>query len=139
VTRTTIAAVALAMLFPSAAGAAAKGVPSIIAEVAQRHRVPVNFAQAITTVETRHRCNLVGSHGELGPMQIKPSTAREVGVTGNLRDCRTGAEAGMRYLAKAIARYGAGCEGASAYNRGLYSRRTCSAYGRRVMAVLGRR
>jgi soluble lytic murein transglycosylase-like protein len=138
VTRTTIAAVALALLFTSPASAAAKGVPSIIADVAQRHRVPVHFAQAIATVETRNRCHLVGRAGELGPMQIKPSTAREVGVTGNLRDCRTGAEAGMRYLAKAIAKFGPGCEAASAYNRGLYAHRTCSAYGRRVMALLGR-
>jgi len=113
-------------------------VRSIVAERARAHGVPVGFALAIAQVETGNRCHMRGRAGEQGVMQVKPATARGVGVRGNLYDCHVGAEAGVRYARQAISMYGVSCAAASAYNRGLYARPVCSSYGRRVLRLASR-
>ncbi|WP_407156340.1 transglycosylase SLT domain-containing protein [Bradyrhizobium sp. STM 3557] len=52
------------------------------------------IAHAVVKVESNYNCHLRGNHGERGIMQVKPETARSVGVTGNLFDCATGLRAG---------------------------------------------
>src|SRR5215217_375988 len=93
---------ALAALFLCAAPALASDVRSIVAERALANGVPPRFANAIAHVETRHRCHVTGRAGERGVGQVRPATARSVGIHGNLYDCRTGAEASARYLRLAL-------------------------------------
>lgn len=70
--------------------------------VASAHKFGVapSFALRIARVESGTRCNAVGSHGEVGPLQILPSSARALGYR-NIRSasCRTKTDAGMKHLA----------------------------------------
>ncbi|WP_156917499.1 lytic transglycosylase domain-containing protein [Salinarimonas rosea] len=124
----------------AAAPAAAGGsVQAMVTAAALRHGIDPTLAHAMAMVESNYRCSAVGRAGELGVMQVKPATARSVGVTGNLRDCATGIEAGMRYLRASIDRHGAGCGGISAYNMGIHRKASfCNGYGRKVMARMSR-
>jgi soluble lytic murein transglycosylase-like protein len=108
----------------------------IVAETARRHGVPANLALAIASIESGFRCKARSRSNARGVMQVLPRTARGVGVHGNLFDCRTGAEAGMRYLSSIIRRHGVSCASVSLYNRGAHARPVCTAYGRKVMARL---
>ncbi|MGP9821102.1 lytic transglycosylase domain-containing protein [Salinarimonas sp. NSM] len=126
---------------PAAATPAAGGgsVQAMVTAAALRHGIDPTLAHAMAMVESNYRCSAVGRAGELGVMQVKPATARSVGVTGNLRDCATGIEAGMRYLRASIDRHGAGCGGISAYNMGIHRQASfCNGYGRKVMARMSR-
>jgi soluble lytic murein transglycosylase-like protein len=124
----------LALLMPASANPNAR---AIVQEVAQAHGVPAQVAVAVAKVESGFRCNARGRAGEQGLMQVKPPTARSVGVRGNLYDCRTGATAGVLYLRQALSTYRNLCAALSAYNRGLGSAPTCSGYGRKVMRAMG--
>lgn len=110
---------------------------SLVTQVAKEHGVSPAFAHAVVQVESKYNCHAAHA-GAYGIMQVKSQTARGVGVIGNLRDCRTGLEAGMRYLKQAIAQHGEGCAAASAYQRGIRSRSTCTSYGRKIMALTAR-
>ena len=114
------------------------GLGLLVHEIAVKHGVPPKIAHGVVMVESRYRCDARNASGATGIMQVLPATARGVGVHGNLRDCRTGAEAGMRYLRQAISRGGSGCAGVSLYERGVYARPVCTGYGRRVLAHAGR-
>jgi soluble lytic murein transglycosylase-like protein len=128
----TSIALSVIILSPSAN---ASDLHHIVSNTAHRHGVSPRIAWAVMKVESGGNCNAVSSAGALGAMQVKPATARGVGVRGNLRNCQTGIEAGMRYLRQAMNKYGSLCAALSAYNRGLYARPTCSAYGRKVLRV----
>jgi soluble lytic murein transglycosylase-like protein len=128
-------AVALAAVIGGAMPAYGADIHAAVNAAADAHGVPRHIAHAVVTVESGYRCNLRGSAGERGIMQVKPATARSVGVTGNLFDCNTGLRAGMLYLRIAIARGGAGCAGVSLYQRGVFGRAVCTTYGRKVMAA----
>lgn len=68
---------------------------------ALKHGVPVEFALQVAQKETGVRCNEIGSSGERGPLQILPSTARQLGYK-NIRQasCAEQTDAGMEHLAK---------------------------------------
>ena len=86
---------------PKAAGS---GYEAIIARHAASHGVPVALARAVVRVESNFRANARGSAGEIGLMQIKPSTARMMGYSGGakgLYDPETNIRWGMKYLAAA--------------------------------------
>ena len=107
----------------------------LVSRSAARHGVPVALAHAVVRAESGYRCSARSGSGAAGIMQILPSTARSVGVGGNLGDCATGLEAGMRYLAAAYRTAGGSAVGAATlFNRGLGARPTSSAYARRVTA-----
>ena len=77
---------------------------SIIAKYASMHGVPVSLANAVIRIESNFRADARGSAGEIGLMQIKPSTARMMGYSGstkNLYNPDTNIRYGMMYLAKA--------------------------------------
>lgn len=60
------------------------------------------LARDITYTESRGRCGAVSSAKALGVMQTKYGTARMMGYKGSaegLKNCRTGAEWGVKYLA----------------------------------------
>lgn len=103
---------------------------------AREHNVPRKIAHAVVTVESNYNCNARNKRsGALGPMQVLPATARSMGVTGNLTHCKTGVDAGMRYLKQALEKGGKSCEGVSLYERGVYASPVCSAYGKKVMNI----
>lgn len=109
-------------------------VHSLITYKAQKHGVPVRLAHAVVSVESRYNCGARSYANARGVMQVLPATARGVGVHGNLYDCVTGAEAGMRYLSMIIRRHGTSCGAISLYNRGHAARPVCTQYGRMVLA-----
>lgn len=127
--RPILFAAALALATPAAAD---PGVPGMVSAAAQRHGVPASLALGVAKIESGFRCS-ARNHGSYGVMQVKPQTARSVGVYGSLFDCRTNIEAGVRYLKIALQRGGAGCAGLALYNRGVYARPVCTAYGAKAL------
>jgi soluble lytic murein transglycosylase-like protein len=115
------------------------GVHKLVTKYALKHGVDPTLAHAIVKVESNYDCNAKNPRSSAtGLMQTLVPTARGVGVTGNLRDCSTSLEAGMRYLKQAIAKHGEGCAGASAYNLGHYGSSRCTGYGKKVMSIASR-
>lgn len=108
----------------------------MVTEVAIAHGVPPALAHSVVKVESEYHCRARSKDGATGIMQTMPRTARSVGVTGNLRDCRTGLVAGMRYLKQAIDKHGVTCKGISAYNSGIGGKGHCTAYGRKVLRLM---
>jgi soluble lytic murein transglycosylase-like protein len=114
-------------------------VHSLATAIAQAEGVNPALVRAVLHVESTGRCHAVSSANARGAMQVKPATARSVGVSGNLLDCRTGITAGVRYLRQALAvNRGNVCAAASSYNTGLGITGRCSGYGRKVLAAMGR-
>ncbi|WP_455476474.1 lytic transglycosylase domain-containing protein [Bartonella sp. B17] len=77
---------------------------SLINKLAIKYNVPVNLAHAVVSVESSYKAYIRGAAGEIGLMQIKPSTARALGFSGSVKDLydpATNLEYGMRYLARA--------------------------------------
>ncbi|MGU9979059.1 transglycosylase SLT domain-containing protein [Phreatobacter sp. HK31-P] len=110
-----------------------------IAEVASRHGVPATLALAVARVESNMRCEARGRAGELGPLQIKPATARGLGYSGPasaLNSCGAGLEWGVRHLAVAYRQCGSAAGAAALHNRGLASSCTRTAYSARVTQVM---
>ncbi len=107
---------------------------SLVRQIAQQNGVPPHIAHGVVMAESRYNCGAHNRSGASGIMQVLPKTARSLGVSGSLRSCATGLQAGMRYLKLALNRGGYGCSGVSLYERGVYARPSCTAYGRRVMA-----
>ncbi len=108
---------------------------ALVDQTALRHGVPPALARAITKVESRGRCHASSGIAH-GAMQVRPATARGVGVHGNLYHCATGIEAGVRYLKQALARArGSWAGAATLYNRGLGARPVASGYSRKVLAA----
>ncbi len=77
---------------------------SIAREEAARQGVPFPLVDAVMWVESGYRPEATGGVGEVGLMQILPSTARLLGYRGSLRRLRwpqTNIRLGTRYLAQA--------------------------------------
>jgi soluble lytic murein transglycosylase-like protein len=88
----------------AASGASSTPYSAIIARYASSYGVSVSLANAVISVESNYQPNVTGSAGEVGLMQIKPSTARMLGYTGSvegLYDPETNIKYGMKYLAMA--------------------------------------
>ncbi len=76
----------------------------IVARYAAEHGVPEDLVRAVIWVESRYKADIRGKHGEIGLMQIKPTTARGLGYRGPteaLFDPETNIRWGMVYLGKA--------------------------------------
>lgn len=77
---------------------------SIVAKYASAYGVPVALAHAVIRIESNYRVNARGSAGEVGLMQIKPSTARGIGYSGSVKGLyhpETNIKYGMKYLGMA--------------------------------------
>jgi soluble lytic murein transglycosylase-like protein len=117
---------------------------ALVQKHAEAQGVPASLAHAIVTIESRYNPRVTGSAGEVGLMQIKPSTARGLGYKGTtkaLYDPETNIAWGMRYLAKAY-ELGDGdtCGTVLRYNAGHYAKRMnpiSRRYCARVKAMLG--
>jgi soluble lytic murein transglycosylase-like protein len=102
-TMTTASIAPVEVLLPKAATGSGQ-YSAIIARYAASYGVPVSLAQAVISIESNYRPNMVGSAGEIGLMQIKPATARMMGYSGSaqgLFDPDTNIRYGMKYLAMA--------------------------------------
>ena len=60
-----------------------------VAVAAKRHGVPLAVARAVIRMESGGRCEARGRAGELGPLQIKPATARGIGYRGPISGLRS--------------------------------------------------
>jgi soluble lytic murein transglycosylase-like protein len=123
----------------TAGAAAANRYSAIVARYAADYDVPVSLAHAVIQVESNYRPDITGSAGEVGLMQIKPSTARMLGYRGSakgLYDPETNIRYGMKYLAMARdVGDGTTCGTILKYNAGHAARRmnpVSSAYCRKV-------
>lgn len=73
----------------------------LIAKHAKANGLPVALARAVVRTESNFRVNARGRAGEVGLMQIKPSTARAMGYSGStkaLYNPDTNLRFGMKYL-----------------------------------------
>lgn len=104
---------------------------------------PKALVDAIIHVESRGNPKAVGRHGEIGLGQLKLRTARGMGYRGTragLFNPRVNRRYTERYLDIALKRAGGRlCHAASLYNMGVYAKPRCTAYGKRVVSVMGRR
>lgn len=108
-------------------GRASGSYSDIVARYASAYGVPVSLAHAVIRVESNYRVNARGSAGEVGLMQIKPSTARGLGYSGSLKGLynpETNIKYGMKYLGMAH-KLGGGstCGTILKYNAGHGARR----------------
>lgn len=99
----------------------------LVARAARSAGVPVALAHAVVRAESNYNPRARGRAGEVGLMQIKPSTARAIGYTGStsaLYDPATNLRWGMKYLAGAHDLAGGDtCGTILRYNAGHYARR----------------
>lgn len=128
----------------SGAKVAKSNYSTIITHYASTYGVPVPLAHAVVKVESNFRPDARGRAGEIGLMQIKPSTARMMGYSGSVKELyhpETNIKYGMKYLAKAhqlgggstcgtILKYNAG-HGAKRMNR------VSAAYCAKVKSQIG--
>lgn len=109
---------------------------------ALKHGVPVEFALQVASHETGIRCGEIGSKGERGPLQILPSTARQLGYK-NIRkaSCAEQTDAGMEHLAKCYRGMGGNrWYTAACHNQGLSAisgrvRKSAKRYANAVMGI----
>lgn len=113
---------------------ASSDIVRMIAAAAQRHGISISIALKVAKIESGFNCSAQGKAGELGPLQIKPATARLIGYGGAiaaLRSCGAGLEWGIKHLAMAI-RAG----GIWKHNQGLWAKSKspqAAAYEQKVM------
>lgn len=86
----------------------------------REHRIPLDLLLSVAAAESHFRAAVVSNKGCIGIMQVKPSTARIIGVDpAKLADPATNIDAGARYLRILLDRYDDKVELAiSAYNAG---------------------
>ncbi len=106
---------------------------AMVTRAALDHGVPPRVAHAIVKVESNYNCAAKNPHSTAtGVMQTLRATAHGEGVFGDLRNCAVSLRAGMAYLAKIVRAHGVTCAALSLYERGLYARPRCTAYGARA-------
>ena len=103
---TMLIAVAAGTSVPAAASFRTedRDLAAIVDRYASAHGVPAAFARAVVQVESDWNPKLTGAAGEVGLMQIKHETAREMGFQGGrdeLYEPDTNVRWGMQYLAGA--------------------------------------
>jgi hypothetical protein len=76
----------------------------LVRQEAQQRGLPAELADAVAQVESAYNPNAVGTVGEVGLMQVRPTTAAMLGHSGTvaeLHEPRTNIQYGVRYLAEA--------------------------------------
>jgi soluble lytic murein transglycosylase-like protein len=113
-------------------------VRQLVDHYAAQNGVPRRLAHGVIRKESGYDCRAKNPRSTAsGAGQLVRATALALGVT-DVFDCRQNVSAAMRYLALAIRRGGAGCQGVSLYQAGVGARPRCTAYGRAVMRMAGR-
>lgn len=115
---------------------------ALVSAAAQVAGVPLHIAHAVVRTESRYNPRARGRAGEVGLTQIRLGTARGMGYRGTLADLydpATNLKWGFKYLAAAYRRTrGDWALAASLYNKGIYSSRIVTKYGRKIMQAAGR-
>ena len=70
----------------------------------QYPNVPQDVARKLMGVESNGKVDALSYKGAIGPMQLMPGTARDLGVDPN--DWRQNIEGGVRYLSNNIEKFG---------------------------------
>lgn len=116
----------------------------IIDRYATAYGVAPSLARAVIEVESGYNAHKTGLAGEVGLMQIKPSTARMLGYSGSVKQLyspETNIKWGMKYLGMAQdVGNGTTCGTLLKYNAGHAAKRmnpVSAAYCGRVEAALG--
>lgn len=91
-------------------------IESYASSVAAQHGLDPNLVLQVIQVESSYNQSAIGSSGEVGLMQLMPSTAAGLGV--NPYDWKQNIEGGVSYLAGLINRFGSWDMGLAAYNAG---------------------
>jgi hypothetical protein len=91
-------------------------ITDLISSNAARFNVPPALALAVAQRESSLNQNTVGSKGEIGVFQLKPSTAADLGVDPNSLDGNI--EGGVRYLSNLFGQFGDWQTALEAYNGG---------------------
>jgi hypothetical protein len=76
----------------------------LVRQEAQQRGLPPEVADAVAQVESAYNPNAVGTVGEVGLMQVRPTTAAMLGHSGTITDLyepSTNIRYGVRYLAEA--------------------------------------
>ena len=142
----TVALMAFLMwaAYASAQSATSNDATNLVRMAAVRHHVPVDFALRVARHETGGkggRCGLRGAAGEVGPLQILPSTARAMGYRGvSGATCEAQTDAGMAHLAYCYKKTATRWLAAACHNQGVsvaYGRKVTSAASRYANAVTG--
>lgn len=111
-------------------------VVALITAMAPAHGVPTWFALRIAHVESNYKPHLRGAAGEYGVYQLKCSTAKDIGFSGNcaqLLDARTNVEWGLKHLSIAIGKSNGNLKlAASKHNGGLFRRSLVPTYVAKV-------
>lgn len=103
---------------------------ALVIAAALQHNLPPRLLHGIVMQESHYDCG--APNGGIG--QVLPTTARGLGVLGDLTDCRVGLEAAARYLHLALERaHGDWQIAATLYNRGLGAAPRPTGYSRSVM------
>jgi soluble lytic murein transglycosylase-like protein len=76
---------------------------AVAVETAREHRVDPNMVLSVMATESGFRADAVSPKGALGPMQVMPDTARELGY--DPANPRQNIEAGTVYLGMLLSRY----------------------------------
>lgn len=116
----------------------------IVAEVAQRLRVPVDLVHSIIKAESNYDTWAISAKGAMGLMQLMPITAKQYKVM-NVFDPRQNIEGGVKYLVdliklydgdtqRVLAAYNAGQEAIKKYG-GIPPYRETRNYIKKVMAA----
>lgn len=94
----------------------------ILAELATRHGIPYDLADIIWLVESSRTFDptLRGPIGEVGPMQVTPPAAKDIGMSWEriLTDPKASMEAGVRYASQQFQRFDDPILAIAAYNAG---------------------
>ena len=99
-----LAAIAMLSVSPAAQAQSRAQYEKLVATHAKANAVPEALVHRVIVRESRYQPRLVGRGGTIGLMQIKLSTARSLGYTGDaagLRDPNTNLTYGVKYLAGA--------------------------------------
>ncbi len=100
---------------------------AVILRHARMNGIDYEFAKAVIYSESSFRVNALGGHGEIGLMQVKPSTARAMGYRGTRNELylpENNIKFGMKYLRRAKEKGdGTTCGTILKYNAGLYAKR----------------
>jgi len=120
----------------SKAGQAMQRYSAIISNHALANDIPLDLALAVVAHESRFDADATGQAGEIGLMQIKLETARDMGYEGSateLYEPATNILWGMKYLGRARELAGGSeCGALSRYNGGHGTKRMIRSYCNKV-------
>lgn len=125
-----------ALIVPAGYTGRGSDVVGLIKSMAPVHGVPTWFALRIAHVESNYKPHVRGAAGEYGVYQLKCSTAKGIGFTGNcseLLDARTNVTWGLKHLSIAIGKSNGNLRlAASKHNGGLDRRSLVPSYVAKV-------